>query len=110
MPLVAGGAYAFERDTFIQFDGNGARGNFQRCVIYGGYKLIVDIFKDEIFLELYHLVTDRMETNNLALQKAHSDRIISLLKKLDSHMSSSDDLLRLPDDIYERFMKNAMYF
>ncbi len=35
--------------VFIQFDGNGARGNFQRCLVRRDHKLIVDTFKDKVY-------------------------------------------------------------
>ena len=57
LPLIRGEAQP-PRPIFIQFDGNGARGNFQRCVIQDDDKLIVDMFKDELYLELYDLGRD----------------------------------------------------
>ena len=54
------------KKVFIQYDGNGAYGNNQRCVVDGEFKLIMDTYKDEIFLELYNLKKDPQETVNLA--------------------------------------------
>ena len=85
------------RPAFIQFDGNGARGNFQRAVVAGNYKLIVDIFKDEIFLELYDTVADPQETANLAVDPAHDARLGELLGMLSAHMRATGDLLPAPE-------------
>ena len=86
-----------ERAIFIQFDGNGARGNFQRAVVSGRHKLIVDLFKDEIFLELYDTVADPEETVNLAVDPVHDRRVTELLGALGGHMQSTGDLLPVPD-------------
>ena len=86
-----------ERAIFIQFDGNGARGNFQRAVVSGRHKLIVDLFKDEIFLELYDTVADPEETMNLAVDPVHDRRVTELLGALGGHMRSTGDLLPVPD-------------
>ncbi|MBP1963205.1 sulfatase family protein [Paenibacillus aceris] len=103
LPLVNG--HHWNRDKlFIQFDGNGARGNFQRCVIEGDYKLIVDWFKDEIFIELYDLASDAQELINLAFQDVHRPRILSLLEYLREHMLATGDLLKIPDDAYAMFI------
>ena len=93
---AAGGDWQ-ERAIFIQFDGNGARGNFQRAVVSGRHKLIVDLFKDEIFLELYDTVADPEETMNLAVDPVHDRRVTELLGALGGHMRSTGDLLPVPD-------------
>ncbi|WP_284639312.1 sulfatase family protein [Paenibacillus silviterrae] len=106
MPLIRGERERVERERiFIQFDGNGARSNFQRCVIEGDHKLIVDIFKDEMFVELYDLAADPQEMNNIAFRKeANGGRIESMLAALRVHMRATGDLLELPEDLYERFI------
>ena len=100
VPLLAGTGSASaswqERPAFIQFDGNGARGNFQRAVVAGNHKLIVDIFKDEVFLELYDTVSDPEETTNLAVDPAHEARVGELLVLLGAHMRATGDLLPVP--------------
>lgn len=100
-PLLGGGEAAatawHELPAFIQFDGNGARGNFQRAVVAGDHKLIVDFFKDEIFLELYDTVTDPEETANLAVDPAHAARVGEMLGMLGAHMRSTGDLLPVPE-------------
>lgn len=89
---------------FIQFDGNGARGNFQRCVVKGCYKLIVDIFRDEIYFELYNLSEDPQEMNNLAFDEPE------IVRELDSlirqYMKDTGDLIEYSENDYERFLKD----
>ncbi|MEF3308499.1 sulfatase-like hydrolase/transferase [Paenibacillus sp. GYB004] len=106
MPLLRGEVEGLGRERiFIQFDGNGARSNFQRCVIEGDYKLIVDLFKDEIFIELYDLARDSSEMTNLAFHSdEHGGRIERMLGDLRRHMMSTNDLLELPEEMYDRFL------
>ncbi len=111
MPYINGTAevedHAVPRDVFIQYDGNGSRGNFQRCVVSGDYKLIVDMFKDESFVELYNVRNDRLEMNNLALSNEYDEIATALIKKLSAHMQSTNDMLRLPENLFARFKENA---
>lgn len=86
----------FEKDVFIQYDGNGARSNFQRCVVSGRYKLIVDLFKDEYFLELYDVVSDPEETENLVFDGRHDDVVGQMYESLSRHMEDTGDMLSLP--------------
>ncbi|WP_253735753.1 sulfatase [Paenibacillus sp. FJAT-26967] len=107
MPLINGNNKRLDRDRiFIQFDGNGARGNFQRCVIEGFYKLIVDLFKDELYIELYDTDTDPSEMNNLAFDAEQSGRIASMLEKLREHMLGTGDLVNIPECAYSRFLSD----
>ncbi len=93
------------RPVFIQFDGNGARGNFQRCIIFGEYKLIVDIFKDEVHYELYDITRDVQETTNLLfVQDAPLVIAEHLLAQLAQHMQSTGDLIILPEISLQEFM------
>jgi len=85
------------RTLFIQYDGNGARGNFQRCIIKGRHKLIVDLFKDEHYLELYDVEADPMERRNLAFAEENAELATEMLGLLQQHMASTGDLLTLPD-------------
>ncbi|ULL16703.1 DUF4976 domain-containing protein [Paenibacillus sp. H1-7] len=112
MPLLRGEREKLERERiFIQFDGNGARSNFQRCVVEGDYKLIVDIFKDEMFIELYDVTNDPQEMTNLAFQsEEHGLRIETMLEALRRHMRDTNDLLALPDGLYERFLADYELF
>jgi len=98
-----------ERDhIFMQFDGNGARGNFQRAVIKGSHKLIVDMFKDEIFFELYDIEKDRRETNNLAFDETKI--VKELIDLLLNHMKNTNDLVSfLPGD-HDRFLADYSQF
>lgn len=83
--------------VFIQYDGNGARSNFQRCILYKRHKLIVDLFKDEMFLELYNLDSDPIESNNLAFDESSSELIEKMYRVLDKHMKDTHDLISLPE-------------
>ena len=95
--------HTFERDhVFVQFDGNGALGNFQRCIVQGDYKLIVDTFKDEIFFELYNVVNDPQELTNLAFDSRPV--VTSLYKQLLGHMQATNDHLVLTEADYDHFL------
>ncbi|WP_422657788.1 sulfatase-like hydrolase/transferase [Paenibacillus sp. EC2-1] len=109
MPIVQGKCLERQR-IFIQFDGNGARGNFQRCVIEGNYKLIVDIFKDELYLELYNTATDPQELINLAFEKGYQEIIHTLLGHLKNYMLDTGDLLAIPGDAYTTFINKYSPF
>ncbi|MFD0961245.1 sulfatase family protein [Paenibacillus chungangensis] len=109
MPVIRGEASRRE-SIFIQFDGNGSRSNYQRCVIEGRYKLIVDLFKDEIFLELYDVIGDSQEQMNLAFEPKHSAQVDKMLQSLRLHMSRTNDYLTLPSDVYEQFTRNYSEF
>lgn len=111
MPLLKGekedeiGGFAL-----IQYDGNGSRSNFQRCMVQGRYKLIVDLFKDETFYELYDLETDVQETNNLMFDREYDGIAKAMAERLTSHMKTTGDLITLESfdgegfrDRYERF-------
>ncbi len=106
-PLIEGREVNREA-VFIQFDGNGARGNFQRCVVKGNYKLIVDIFKDEIYFELYDVVNDGQELRNLAFDE--KDKVKELFSLILEYMRNTGDLLKIPEDAYERFLKDYSKF
>jgi hypothetical protein len=93
-----------------QFDGNGARGNYQRCVLDGDDKLIVDLFKDELFLELYRISDDVQEQNNLAFNEAKIDRVEYLLGLLRNHLRDKGDQFTIPDDAYTQFTEKYAKF
>ena len=94
----------FDREQlFIQFDGNGALGNFQRCIIEGDFKLIVDVFKDEIFFELYNVINDPQELTNLAFET--HDAVRSLFAGLRAHMQRTNDHLTLAKADFEKFLE-----
>lgn len=94
--ITNGDKKGLNRDIFIQYDGNGARSNFQRCVIRNNYKLILDLFKDEMFVELYDLEKDRIESINLAFDEEYDEEIISMYSSLSKHMKDTSDLITLP--------------
>ena len=103
-PFIQGRGPSSTRPVFIQFDGNGARGNFSRCVIEGNDKLIVDFFKDEVYFELYDIGSDPQEQHNRAFtetQRAHE-----LLAWLQTHMTATGDLLTLKLGSYLRFLED----
>ncbi len=106
MPLLRGEEKEKEDGTaFIQYDGNGSRSNFQRCVIKGRYKLIVDFFKDETFYELYDLIEDSQEKKNLMFFPEYDRAARELASLLASHMTATGDLLALPSFQPEQFRK-----
>ena len=92
------------RSIFIQFDGNGARGNFQRCLIQDRKKLIVDIFKDETFLELYDLDNDPLETANLAFDEANAEEVDEMTSTVRDHMKATGDMLPELEVTHSKFL------
>lgn len=58
-----------DKPVFIQYDGNSCLSGFQRAVISGGYKLILDVFKNERWFELYHIEEDVQEKENLLMEE-----------------------------------------
>ncbi|MDO5416353.1 MAG: sulfatase-like hydrolase/transferase [Lachnospiraceae bacterium] len=92
-----------ERPVFIQYDGNGSQGNFQRCVVAKGHKLIVDLFKDESFYELYDLEHDCLETENLIFKNGKKELAGELYQMLLRHMEEISDYLVLPPVNFDEF-------
>ncbi len=86
---------SLQRPIFIQYDGNGSRSNFQRCIIFDGYKFIVDFFKDEIFYELYDLRQDRYEKNNLVFDESYDEKILNMSCYLRKHMVETNDMIKM---------------
>src|SRR5690606_9985180 len=103
LPLVHNRRPDKARPIFLQYDGNGSLGNFQRAVVKEGYKLIADIFGDEIFLELYHITEDHQEKMNLAFQRESERRVRELLTCLRAHMEQTYDHLSIPENVYAQF-------
>ena len=103
LPLVRG-QKGDRPPVFIQYDGNGSFGNFQRCLVKNNYKLIVDIFKNEIFLELYDVVNDPLETRNLAFLEDHYSTTRELLNLLKNEMARTGDRINLPEDLQGSFL------
>lgn len=102
MPLVKGRALARKR-IFMQYDGNSAYGGNQRAVVEGDYKLIIDTFEGQIFLELYNEKTDPLESRNLALDPAYAAKTKQLLTRVRGFMQETGDRFHLPDAIYAQF-------
>lgn len=97
MPFINGEAPEFKKPVYIQYDGNGSRSNFQRCIIDNSYKLIADIFKDEVFYELYNLNTDPQEKENLLFSE-NTDLIAEkMAEKLFKHMKDTKDLIKIDE-------------
>lgn len=110
--LLEGTENEEERPVYIQYDGNGSRGNFQRCVIWKRYKYIADVFKDEHYFELYDLEQDRQETRNLLFEAKGGQMggCWAVARKLDSllrsHLREIGDPLTLPAWEPEEFIRN----
>lgn len=96
-PLLEGGENLEEQPVFIQYDGNASRGNFSRCVVAGKDKLIVDLFKDETYLEFYDLDQDVLETDNLVFKDQYDGRVKELLMLLKEHEKELGDEVRIPE-------------
>lgn len=79
------------RPVLIQYDGNASRGNFQRCIIWKKHKLIVDIFKDEIYYELYDLENDSQETVNLLFEDGYQSMAKEMEQLLRAHQQQIGD-------------------
>lgn len=89
--------------AFIQYDGNGSRSNFQRCIVQGRWKLIVDLFKDEMYYELYDLEADVQESCNLMFDRQYDGIAKALGMRLAAHMEATGDLIRLEPFHAEKF-------
>lgn len=103
LPLLAGKSLDREA-VFVQYDGNGSSSNFSRSAISEKYKLIVDFFKDEIFIELYDRQDDPQELTNLAFEQEYRSDVQSMLHLLKVHMEKTGDRLILPETVYEQFL------
>jgi choline-sulfatase len=103
MPLLEGKVQQRPR-VFLQYDGNAAYGSNQRCVVEGDYKLIIDTFEEEVYLELYDERKDPEETTNLVLDPAYEARTKKLIAEIRTHMKATGDGLQLPAHLYENFL------
>lgn len=104
MPLIEGKASG-RNSIFIQYDGNGSLASPQRCVVKNNYKLIVDMFKDEAFIELYDVIKDPQEKVNLAFDKNFAATADDLIAELSAYMQSTGDRVQLPKDLRQNFLK-----
>lgn len=105
LPLAKGKAFGRDK-VFIQYDGNAAYGSNQRCVVKGPHKLIMDTFRDEIFLELYNVEKDPQEKENLIRKPAYRALAEQLIHEIREHMHKTGDLLKFPENAYQQFMTN----
>ncbi|OYZ51378.1 MAG: hypothetical protein B7Y15_06090 [Bacteroidetes bacterium 24-39-8] len=108
LPLIEGKTIN-RKAIFLQFDGNGSLGSSQRAVVMGNYKLTVDMFKDEFYVELYDLSKDFQEKENLAFNQSFSQKTNELLLVLKEHMKLSGDRVVLPAELMKKFLKNYKY-
>ena len=109
MPLLEAKAASVHDILFMQYDGNGSRSNFQRAVLKGNYKLILDIFKDEFFLELYDVVNDREETENLIFTSDEYDNeVYGMLESLKAFMKDTGDLISMPEIDIAKFRREHL--
>jgi choline-sulfatase len=103
MPLLRGEGLS-RKKIFIQYDGNSAYGGNQRSVVDGDFKLIIDTFTSQVYLELYNVKTDPLETKNLALDPAYEKTTKKLIGEIRGYMGRTHDLLHFPDQTYEQFI------
>lgn len=107
--LLENGEEPDELPVFIQYDGNASRGHFSRCVIAGKDKLIVDLFQNETYLELYDLERDVLETDNLVFQEKYDQRAKELLALLRKHEYELGDGVQIPEVDLVQFRDNYQY-
>ena len=69
------------------------------------YKLIADIFKDEVYFELYDTKTDPQETNNLLFDGPIPAVARDMLQSLLKHMAETHDEIQLPCADLDAFVK-----
>lgn len=111
LPLLKGECGEDEGSiAFIQYDGNGSRSNFQRCIVSGGFKLIADLFKDEAFYELYHLNEDPQEKTNLIFQEQWDEKAEELMGSLTDHMAFSGDMLTVEESFNPQKFREKYQF
>ena len=107
-----------KKAAYIQYDGNGSRSNFQRCVVNGKYKLIVDLFQNEAFYELYDLEKDSRRGQFNALQQladelppaAYEQRCHELLTQQMGRCAQQFEMLPILKDTPEgKLLYNTIY-
>lgn len=95
---------AFPYPVFLQYDGNSCLSAYQRCVVSDGYKLIMDVFQNETFFELYHVVSDPQEQRNLLFEDSHIKKAEQLYRLLCHHMDITGDTLHPSPDALADFL------
>lgn len=96
LDMCKGNMREAKRPVFIQYDGNSCLSSYQRCIILDRHKLVADVFKDEIFYELYNIDTDPQETVNLFYENYDRDYAQRLYSLLREHLIKTEDTLKLP--------------
>ena len=96
------GASIDREHIFIQYDGNGSRGNFQRCLVKQDHKLIVDLFQNEVFFELYDVQQDKQEKYNLAFEQQTIVR--DMIDILQGIMLDTSDEISFSMQDYDLFL------
>ena len=96
------GAPVNREQIFIQYDGNGSRGNFQRCLVLQDHKLIVDLFQNEVFFELYDVQQDPQEKYNLAFEQQTTVR--DMIEILQGIMLDTSDEISFSVQDYDLFL------
>lgn len=104
-PCLTGDEKPDMKPIYIQYDGNGSLGNFQRCIVWKEHKLIVDRFKDETFYELYDLEQDRLETKNLLFEEGKRELAEEMFAMLKEHMEAVKDFLEPGELRVEEFLE-----
>lgn len=94
------------KPVFIQYDGNGSLGSTQRAVVKGKYKIVADLFKDETYLELYDVVNDPSEKNNLMFDERHVAVAEDMIIELKTQMKNTGDRITIQPDIRKKFLSS----
>ncbi|MGI6537196.1 MAG: sulfatase [Caldicoprobacterales bacterium] len=107
LDVIKKGAEPKREAVFSQYDGNKSLANTQRCIIKDGYKLIVSMFRDEKYLELYNISEDPQETVNLIFEKEYLSQAGELLNDLIRHMKETKDIYSLDENLIGTFLDNV---
>ncbi len=102
------GRQSLSKPVFIQYDGNSCLSGFQRCVIDGSRKLILDVFQKEMFFELYDVASDPQEMNNLLFEPGYEDVGARMFSILLEHMRSTGDALECGAEDYDVFLQKRV--
>ncbi len=105
MPFIMGKA-SQRKPVFIQYDGNGSLGSAQRSLVKGDHKIIVDFFKDETYLELYNIVSDPQEKDNLMFNPKYTAIADEMISELKQYMKSTSDRLDIQPEIRKKFLSS----
>lgn len=106
MNVIEGNTTVGDADNpvFIQYDGNSCLSGYQRSVIMGELKLIMDVFQNEVFFELYHIRQDPEETVNLLFEETVPEAASLMYSLLLEHMEKTGDSLTSMPEALERFI------